>query len=204
MIYYILIAYIGMFLYRYYMKTTDPTIKVVPFHNYGLLPLRTKKNNWLDVPNSLWSYLHIGADGPDYNALVRSTEDYMDAQKASIPDYNKLERQFNLKPLFNTFENHLINMNLPGFMPLPSADKSIDLANKILAQAHALDDISKATSIFTEADKIEDVQRAIERVKEAQTTIGTVLEKSPLSNPNRATAQEAKRTLNKAVALSER
>ena len=132
LIYFVLLAYLGLFLYRAYLQTMDPTMNIVPFYTFGFLPLRTKKDNWTDVINSLWSYLHIGADGPDYNAVVRATEDYMKAEKATIPDYDTLAGTFGLEPLYETFENHLINMNLPGFMPL-SPDTSVQTAQTVIA-----------------------------------------------------------------------
>jgi hypothetical protein len=160
-IYYVLMAYIGMFLYRYYLKTTDPTIHVVPFHSYGFMPLRTSQNggvvdrvlNFFTPLFYLGTYLKSGATGTDYNALVRSTEDYMNEQKASIPDYDKLEGQFNLKPLYETFENHLINMNLPGFMP-PPAPVNTDVAATVTKRAGILDRTRSASSVVKEATNV--------------------------------------------------
>lgn len=177
MIYYILIAYIGLFLYRYYLKTVDPTIKVVPFHGYGFMPLRTSQNggvvdsvlNFLTPLFYLGTYLKSGATGTDYNALVRSTEDYMKAQKAVIPDYDKLEEQFKLKPMFEIFENHLINMNLPGFMP-PPAPVSPDIkgAAAITEKAGMLSRIFGALSLTKKADTVSEVTEAQSVIKNAQ------------------------------------
>lgn len=161
MIYYILMAYGGIFLYRYYLQTTDPTLNIVPFYTFGFLPLRTAKLNWTDTINNVWLYLHGGAVGSDYNALVRTTEDYIEAQKAAFPDYSTLEGTFNLKPLYEAFENHVINMNLPGFMP-PPPDTSIQDAQKVIELATGVQTVSNASHVINQAKDVQDVSKAQE------------------------------------------
>ena len=159
LIYFTLMGYGALFMYRYYLQTTDPKINIIPFHTFGFLPLRTAKNNWTDVPNTLWRYLHIGADGPDYNALVRATEDYVEAQKAAFPNYSALEGTFKLKPLFEAFENHVINMNLPGFMP-PPPDTSAQNAQKVVEMAQGVQSLSKASDTINVAKGVQTISKA--------------------------------------------
>jgi hypothetical protein len=156
MIYYILFGYFGIFLYRAYLRTMDPNVLIVPFYTYGYLPLRTAKGNWTDSINSFWLYLHGGAGGQDYNEIVRSTEDYMIAQKASFPDYDALEKQFNLKPLYDKFEDHLININLPGFIPPPPPVSPANLgqAKDTVGAAKKITTVISAKGVMDAAKKV--------------------------------------------------
>jgi hypothetical protein len=178
LIYFVLLAYMGLFLYRAYLQTMDPKLNIVPFHTFGFLPLRTAKNNWTDVPNTLWRYLHIGADGPDYNAVVRATEDYMKAEKAAVPDYETLAGKFGLEPLYESFENHMINMNLPGFMP-PPPDTSLQTAQEVIKKAKDIEMVSHAKMT----------------IKQAQDLVGKALNKDDLTPAMRKLIQQAKDTL---------
>lgn len=185
MIYYVLLAYLGIFLYRAYLRTMDPTINIVPFYIFGFMPLRTAKLNWTDTINSAWLYLYGGAYGPDYNAVVRSTEDYMNAQKAAIPDYDTLAGKFGLEPLYETFENHMIQMNLPGFIP-PNTSTQITQT------------IQDAEMVTKQATKIKTVLNAVTTMKGARTILGQVLNRDDLNPATRQQLQRAKATLNEA------
>jgi len=141
-IYYILLAYAGICLYRVYLRTTDPTLTIMPFHWDSFLPFRTVKNDFTDFFTPLFYlglYLPAGASGVRYNNIVLETQEYMEASKGAIPDYKELEGKFNLKPLYDTFENHMITMNLPGF--IPETVKPSDTG--VMAIAHSVIDMAK-------------------------------------------------------------
>ena len=119
-----------------------------------------------------------GAQGADYNALVRSTEEYMNAEKAAVPDYETLAGKFGLEPLYESFENHMINMNLPGFMP-PPPDTSLQTAHEVI----------------NKAKNIEMVSHAKMTIKQAQDLVGKALNKDDLTPAMRKLIQQAKDTL---------
>jgi hypothetical protein len=170
LIYYVLLAYLGLFLYRAYLQTMDPTMNIVPFYTFGFLPLRTAKLNWTDSINSAWLYLLGGAYGPDYNAIVRATEDYMKAEKATIPDYDTLAGTFGLEPLYETFENHLINMNLPGYIPPSpvSVPLAMNEAVSVTKKAGIISRIFKALDISGKAKAISAISKGDTVVDKAE------------------------------------
>ena len=141
-IYYILLTYAGICLYRVYLRTTDPTVTIMPFYWDSFLPLRTAKNDWTDFFTPLFylgRYLPAGASGFNYIRIVGDTQTYIDSLKASFPHYKELESQFNLSSLYKTFENHMIDINLPGFMPEVSttnqAKSAIKKGEEVLEKA---------------------------------------------------------------------
>jgi len=155
MIYYILLTYAGICLYRVYLRTTDPTITIMPFHWNSFLPLRTAKNNWTDFWTPLFymgRYLPTGASGYKYTHVVEDTQTYIDSLKATIPDYKELEGTFNLKPLYDTFENHMIDVNLPGFIP-ESSNINLSDAKTAISLSKAEQKIATAVSVKSVAQK---------------------------------------------------
>jgi hypothetical protein len=84
---------------------------------------------------------------------VGDTQTYIDSLKATIPDYKDLEGTFNLKPLYDTFENHIIDVNLPGFIPESS---NINLANakSAISLSKAEQEVATAVSISSVAEKM--------------------------------------------------
>ena len=153
MIYYILLTYAGICLYRVYLRTTDPTITIMPFYWDSFLPLRTAKNKWTDWFNRIWLYLPAGASGYNYTRIVGDTQTYIDSLKATIPDYKELEGTFNLKPLFDTFENHMIDVNLPGFIP-ESSNINLSHAKSAISLGKAELEVAKAVSTTSDAQKV--------------------------------------------------
>jgi hypothetical protein len=181
MIYYIVLSYATLFLYRVYLGTIDPETTIMPFHWDSILPLRTTKNSWTDSINSIWLYLPTGASGIRYNNIVLETQEYMETLKGTIPDYKELEGKFNLKPLYECFENHMINMNLPGFMP-PPPDTSLQTAQNVIEKAKAIQIISDAGTT----------------IKGAREILGKALNKDDLPAATRKQLEGAKKTLNAA------
>ena len=151
-IYYILFTYAGICLYRVYLRTTDPTLTIMPFYWDSFLPLRTTKNNWTDSFNRMWLYLPAGASGYKYTRIVGDTQTYIDSLKASFPNYKELEGTFNLKPLYEAFENHMIDINLPGFI---SESSGINLSNakSAISLSKAEQEVAKAVSVRSVAQK---------------------------------------------------
>jgi hypothetical protein len=145
LIYYTAFAYGGIMLYRRYLKTMNPDINIIPFNWDSNLPLRTVKNDWLDTFNYLWSYLPEGAVGVKYNNIVRTTDEYIKQQKSLFPDYEELKGQFNLEPLYEKFENHMIDMNLPGYIP-ESVATSASTSTAIINSAKAAVGLANATT----------------------------------------------------------
>jgi len=155
-IYYILLTYAGICLYRVYLRTTDPTVTIMPFYWDSFLPLRTAKNDWTDFFTPLFylgRYLPAGASGFNYIRIVGDTQTYIDSLKASFPHYKELESQFNLKPLYDAFENHMIDINLPGFMP-DAPNTSLANAKSAVQRAKAELEIAKAVPLISKANQI--------------------------------------------------
>ena len=149
MIYYILMTYAVILLYRTYLGTINPETTMMPFHWDSFLPLRTTKNSWTDSLNWIWLYLPTGASGVRYNNIVLETQEYIERLKGTIPDYKELEGKFNLKPLYDTFENHMITMNLPGF--IPDTVKASDAAAETQEIASALPVLNRAKQILEQS-----------------------------------------------------
>jgi len=202
LIYFVLLTYLGLFLYRAYLQTMDSTMNIVPFYTFGFLPLRTKKNNWTDAFNSIWLYLLGGASGPDYNAVVRATEDYMDAQKAAIPDYDTLAGTFGLEPLYETFENHLINMNLPGFIPL-KPDTSIQNAQRVIDAALKVKTDANAKKLRETVHQVQDITTSGKVIDDAKKTLTKALAKSDLTPGIKQQLEMAQTTLKTAASVIE-
>ena len=167
MIYYIILSYATLFLYRVYLGTIDPETTIMPFHWDSILPLRTTKNSWTDSINSIWLYLPTGASGVRYNNIVLETQEYMETLKGTIPDYKELEGKFNLKPLYDTFENHMITMNLPGF--IPDTVKASDAAVETQEIASALPVLNRAKQILEQS--LSPGSNIQERLKQASRTL---------------------------------
>jgi hypothetical protein len=84
---------------------------------------------------------------------VGDTQTYIDSLKATIPDYKELEGTFNLKPLYDAFENHMIDVNLPGFIP-ESSNINLSIAKSAISQSKAEQQVAKAVSIKSVTEKI--------------------------------------------------
>lgn len=156
LIYFTALGYVGLALYRFYLHTIDPTINIIPFNWDSFFPLRTYKNDgFMDRLNSLWNYLPMGTVGINYNNLVRATDEYITQQKALIPDYENLKGK--LEPLYETFENHMIDINLPGFSPTPSTDNinsTIESAQNTVKHAKSVSNITRASRTISNANKV--------------------------------------------------
>ena len=112
----------------------------------------------MDRLNSLWNYLPMGTVGINYNNLVRATDEYITQQKALIPDYENLKGK--LEPLYETFENHMIDINLPGFSPTPSTDNinsTIESAQNTVKHAKSVSNITRASRTISNANKVRPV-----------------------------------------------
>lgn len=123
-IYYVLIGYGVILLRRQFDKAhmTNPTFSIIPFDWDAIfIPLRTTKNNWMDYMAGFFglTYLKQGASGVHYNKLVLKTDDYINEQKKIFADYETLKGTFGLGALDTAFTDHMIDMNLPGFLPAP-------------------------------------------------------------------------------------
>jgi hypothetical protein len=100
----------------------------------------------------MWLYLPAGASGYKYTRIVGDTQTYIDSLKASFPNYKELEGTFNLKPLYEAFENHMIDINLPGFI---SESSGINLSNakSAISLSKAEQEVAKAVSVRSVAQK---------------------------------------------------
>ena len=168
--YYIILAYLGIMLYRRYLQTMTPDIHIMPFDWDANFPMRTAKNNWMDRWTSLFNYLPTGATGFAYNNVVRTTDEYINLQKASFPDYKELERSFNLKPLYEKFENHMVDINLPGFIPEPKAASAaaIATANKVVGKGNAIVQVVTANRMADAATTVHDANELLKQISKQQ------------------------------------
>jgi hypothetical protein len=172
LIYFTAIGYLILALYRYYLKTLDPAVHIIPFNWDSLFPLRTAKSesDFIDKLFRLVGYLPTGAVGTNYMNLVRTTDEYITQQKAVIPNYDSLKGQ--LEPLYETFENHMININLPGYLPdSPPNNGNAIKAVKAVKAATATVVAADATIATKEAKNVLTVANATNTIKQAKEII---------------------------------